>query len=196
MRVALLFPKLNVLIVVTIVLVLLGIVAIGKLGYPEFEEIGRVVLRVREQKLVIAQNVKVRQIAAGLKHANDWDYVTDVLQTGFEDGDFSIFKLRVYEQEDAPDRSKGLLVFSRTVALRPERANTQWTLTLEFAASDHMGELELQCPYSQQSLMIDVNVLLQVLNPALCRVCRNVAGAERYMPIPDQAIARSASTAG
>jgi UDP-GlcNAc:undecaprenyl-phosphate/decaprenyl-phosphate GlcNAc-1-phosphate transferase len=193
--VVLLFPKPNVLIVVGIVLLLLATVAIGQLGYPEFEEIGRVLARVRDQKLVIAQNVKVRQIATGLKYASDWDYVSDVLQTGFEEGDFSNFKLRIYERDEAPYRSKRLLVFSRAVSLRSDRSDTQWTLNLEFAAADLLGELELQCPYRHQSLKIDVNVLLQVLNPALCRVCRNVAGAERYLPIPEQAIVKSAAAA-
>lgn len=197
MSVVLLFPKLNVLIVVGVVLLLLATVAIGQLGYPEFEEIGRVILRVREQRLVIAQNVKVRQISAALKHANDWDYVSDVLRTGFEDGDFSGFKLRVYERDQARYRGNGLPIFSRAVALKEEdRSETQWTLKLEFAAAGYLGELELQCAYSEQSLMIDVNVLLQVLNPALCRVCRNIAGAERYIPITDKAIAKTATTAG
>jgi UDP-GlcNAc:undecaprenyl-phosphate GlcNAc-1-phosphate transferase len=194
--VVLLFPKLNVLIVVAIVLLLLATVAIGQLGYPEFEEIGRVLVRVRDQKVVIAQNVKVRQIATGLKHASDWDYVSNVLQTGFEEGDFSNFKLRIYEREEAPYRSKGLLVFSRAVSLRSDRSDTQWTLNLEFAGADLLGELELQCPYRHQSLKVDVNVLLQVLNPALCRVCRNVAVTDRYLPMPEQALAKSAISAG
>jgi UDP-GlcNAc:undecaprenyl-phosphate GlcNAc-1-phosphate transferase len=173
MSVVLLFPKLNVLVVVSIALSLLIFIGVGKLGYPEFEEIGRLILRVREQKLVIAQNVKIRQIATALKQVRTWEEVSHVLRTGFRDGDFSGFDFEVYWQGEYHG-FEDELAYSRAVTFSNDPAEIQWTLSLQFADAQYAGYLELMCPYKESSLKMDVNVLLQVLKPALCRACRNI----------------------
>ena len=194
LSIVLLFPKLEVFLVVATALTLLLTVGVGKLDYPEFKEIGRLLLRVREQKVVIAQNVRIRQIASALEHAADWEYVSHVLHSGLEDGDFSGFRLRVYDHtDDDYNGNQGTVVYTRSVLLKPDLEEAQWSLNLEFQSETYRGHLELNCPYSEQSLMIDVNVLLQVLSPALCRVCRNVTGEERYLRFPERIVAKRAS---
>ncbi len=188
MSVVLLFPKLNVLIVVGVALSLLMFIGVSKLGYPEFEEIGRLILRVRDQKLVIAQNVKIRHIAAALKHASSWEDITQVLRNGFQDGDFSGFELEVFRQR--PYR-KEELVYGRKIKLSPEVEEFQWSLALEFAGNQYVGYLELFCLYKQQSLKVDVNVLLQVLKPALCRACRAMSNDELTLVPKERIIANS-----
>ncbi len=194
LSVVLLFPRWDVLVMVVTALLLLVSVGVGKLGYPEFKEIGRVLLRVREQKVVIAQNVRIRQIASAIERANDWEYVSHVLRSGLEDGDFSGFRLRVfYQTQETYNSRKGALAYSRTSTLKPDTGEAQWSLTLKFLSEELSGDLELHCPYSQQSLMIDVNVLLQVLRPALGKVCRNISGEERFLDLPQETIAQRAS---
>ena len=173
MSVVFLFPKLDVVVVVAVALSLLVFVGVGKLGYAEFEEIGRLVVRASEQKSVIAQNVKIRHIAAALKDAATWEDVTRALRGGFHGGDFSGFGLEVYGQA-AFSGSKDELVYARNVTLNPDPSDIQWSLTLEFAGADFSGYLELLCPYKVRSLRVDVNVLLQILKPALCRACRTI----------------------
>lgn len=197
MSVVLLFPRLNVLLLVSIALGLLIFVGVGKLGYPEFDEIGRLILRVREQKLVIAQNVKVRQIAPALLHAPTWEDATQILRNGLQGSDFSSFEIGVYRQ--APYRhGKDTLLHNRTVSLRPDQGEPKWSITLEFMGDDQIGFLELQCPYRSQSLMIDVNVLLQVLKPALCSVCGKPAVEHRRIPLSEgeRSSSKSASALG
>lgn len=173
MSVVLLFPKLNVLIVVSTALAMLIFIGVGKLGYPEFDEIGRLILRVREQKLVIAQNVKIRHIATALKQTQTWEEVSQVLRSGFRDSDFSGFDFEVYWQGEYAGLEDEL-AYSRAVTFSSDPTEIQWTLSLQFADAQYCGYLELMCPYKESSLKMDVNVLLQVLKPALCRACRNV----------------------
>lgn len=193
MSVVLLFPKLNVLILVAIVLSLLIVIGVGKLGYPEFDEVGRLVLRVREQKLVIAQNVKIRHIATALKTTTTWEQVAQVLRSGFQDSDFSGFELGIYLQGNYRN-SREELIYSRQVTLRPDLGEDNWSLTLEFTGDHHTGYLELLCPYKEQSLKVDVNVVLHVLKPALCGACRRIVnGLPVLVPRDTRITARSAS---
>jgi UDP-GlcNAc:undecaprenyl-phosphate GlcNAc-1-phosphate transferase len=179
MSVMLLYPKLNVLIVVGMALSLLIFIGVGKLGYPEFEEIGRLILRVREQKLVIARNVKIRQIATALKQVRTWEEVSQVLREGLCDGEFAGFEFEVYWQGEYKSYDDEL-AYSRTITFNSEPIEIQWSLSLQFADAQYSGHLELMCPYRESSLKMDVNVLLQVLQPALCRACRNI-GSEVLM---------------
>jgi UDP-GlcNAc:undecaprenyl-phosphate GlcNAc-1-phosphate transferase len=190
MSVILLSPRMNVLTLVATALCLLIFIGVGKLEYPEFEEISRVLLRVREQKVVIAQNVKVRHIATALRHVASWEDVIHVLRAGFQDADFSDFELCIYDR-GAYGSSRGGLIYARSVALRPDYGDVKWSLTLEFMGDDEIGHLALRCPYKQKSLMMDVNVLLQVLKPALCSACRTIAGEQRILVLSDE---RAAAT--
>ena len=82
MSVLLLYPKMDALILVAIVVALLTLLGVSRLGYPEFEEIGRVLLRAVEQKVVIAQNVKIRRLADRIARAAHWDEAIEALRVG------------------------------------------------------------------------------------------------------------------
>lgn len=197
MSVVLLFPKMEVVIVVGVALCLLIAVGVGKLGYPEFAELGRVILRAREQKLVIAQNVKLRHIAASVSHARTWEDATHALRAGFQDSDFSGFDLAVYH-EGSHHYNRDALVYQRSVMLQAEDQQIRWAITLEFEGDGQSGYLELHCPYRDQSLMLDVNVLLHVLKPALCTACETISGEQRILMVHDgqRSSAKSASAMG
>lgn len=194
LSIILLFPRLNVFIMVSIALLLLITVGVRQLGYPEFEEVGRMLLRAWEQKVVIAHNVRLRQIATAMRHISSWEEVTQVLRAGFQGGEFSQFELAIFEQRQYHE-SKDALVYSRVVALHPELTELNWSITLEFKGNDYFGFLQLRCPYKKESLMLDVNVLLQVLKPALCNVCEQYGSPQRMMKVHDavKAAVKSAS---
>jgi len=197
LSVVLLFPNLDVLVVVFLALVLLTGVGVSRLGYPEFAEVGRLVLRMWELKAVIARDVKVRQIATALRGASNWDEVSERIRTGLQNGDFSDFELTVY-RKDLHGRASKYKVYGRKVLLRPEQFELRWSIKLEFAADLHIGQLVLQSAFRQQSLMVDVNVLLQTLGPALCNMCRSIELAQNVIRLDEgeSAMGRSASAIG
>jgi UDP-GlcNAc:undecaprenyl-phosphate GlcNAc-1-phosphate transferase len=164
MSVLMLFPRVNVLIIVGIALSSLIIVGVGKLEYPEFAELGRVLLRASQQKLVIARNVKIRRLVVDLKQCTCWEEVAHALHKGFAKGDFSQLQLSIYSQHTYDGGP--MVVYSRSVAFG-DIVDVNWTIKLAFADEEHLGEVELQAPYGKESLMIDVNLLLQLLQPAL-----------------------------
>ncbi len=195
MSVLLLFPKVEALILVGIVLGLLTLLGVSRLGYPEFDELGRVLLRVIEQKVVIAQNVKVRHIAGRIARATHWDDAVGVLRAGFQGSEFSALDLRIYQQDHGRDNTR---VYARTILLSHFDGQGKWTITLQFMGGDYIGYLELHCPYKEQSLMIDVNVLLQVLQPAFCVVCSRLSSKHRLpsLAVGEQVLAQRAGGVG
>jgi UDP-GlcNAc:undecaprenyl-phosphate/decaprenyl-phosphate GlcNAc-1-phosphate transferase len=192
MSVVMLFPRMNVLIIVGVALSSLVVVGIGKLEYPEFAELGRVLLRASEQKLVIARNVKIRRLVTDLKRCSCWEDVAESLQRGFQGGDFSHMELMIYSRQRRHSREP-IMVYSRMMTLANHLSEMNWTMKLAFADEGHMGELELHCPYRKQSLMLDVNLLLQLLQPALSEAVRRIGTAEPEVFIPHMAAAGSAS---
>jgi UDP-GlcNAc:undecaprenyl-phosphate/decaprenyl-phosphate GlcNAc-1-phosphate transferase len=197
LSVVLLFPKPEVIIMVALAVSMLITVGVGKLGYPEFAEIGRLVLRVSQQKAVIAQNVKLRQVATALSQLNAWEEVAHALRAGFSGGPFAALRLTVrseatFRKADEP------LSFDRVISLHPQRSRSCWSIKLEFEGGYQKGSLELVSPYREQSLMLDVNVLLHVLTPALSRSCKHISARDQIVVMHEaqRSSARSATVRG
>ena len=194
LSVVLLFPKPEVIIMVAVALCLLITVGVGKLGYPEFSEIGRLLLRASEQKAVIAQNVRLRQIASAICDVDEWEDVSSALRAGFGDGPFDSLRLVVCSAVTSR-RGEDACFFDRVISLQAERGRSCWSIKLEFEGGHQAGYLELVSPYHAGSLMLDVNVLLHVLTPALSRACRRISGRDQVLVIHEaqRSPARSAT---
>lgn len=182
----LVYPNLHAFGVVMAVIGLVLIIGIQKLGYPEFNEIGRLAQRTIQQKQVIANNVQIRRAASMLKGAKSVEEIEATLALALKDNDFDGFDLVVFALE--PGFRERWLPTSSTQWSTPKR---RWTIDLELGESRKLGVLKIYRDYTRESLLVDINVVVNELEPALTSALEAVLMNEEF----DEAGLRASLTA-
>jgi UDP-GlcNAc:undecaprenyl-phosphate GlcNAc-1-phosphate transferase len=167
-------------VAIWVVLFILGVVlyfGIQQLRYHEFSELARVAQRTVEQKAVIVNNLAVRKLAHSLVHAKTFPQAFELLKTCFDQNEFDAFEL-VARQETDMGRSDIYRADQPPFTLTAEwnRPGTPlsvedpvWALSLDLVTPAHgnVGYLKLVRRYGEGNLLIDVNLLVAELQPAL-----------------------------
>ncbi|HXY69986.1 MAG TPA: MraY family glycosyltransferase [Gemmatimonadales bacterium] len=147
----------------------------------ELTELARIARRGFVQTRAISFNVDVRKAAHQLDGAGTWDAVVATLARLFDRSEFDAVRLVLHDGGPGAPRREFLLeggtIHEQAVAPQPD----EWGVHLPFhlgAAGTVRGELAVFRRYGRRALLTDVNLLVEVLRPALA------AAAGRVTPPP------------
>jgi UDP-GlcNAc:undecaprenyl-phosphate GlcNAc-1-phosphate transferase len=172
--------------VMAIVLLTLGAVVwmgVKRLGYHEFDELGRVAQRTIDQKRIISNNLAVRRAANKLAEAKSLLQVCSVLQEAFEANDFDGYQLSLARSCDRKPTTSELAlvaherkdqqhyVWHKPVENEIDEPSLapRWMLTFELETENNQrcGCFSLYRTSSARPLMVDLNLLTSEFNVAL-----------------------------
>jgi hypothetical protein len=150
-------------------------IGVKRLGYYEFDELGRAAQRTMDQKRLIANNLAIRRAGKRLAEARNFLQICSILHEEFEANDFEGFQLSlsVTSTESAPraefwtfvqdDKAERRYVWHRPVQ---DNANDcafshTWALALELeTTSKHrFGRFTLYRARSDKPIMVDLETL-------------------------------------
>ena len=147
----------------------------------ELTELARIARRGFVQTRAISFNVDVRKAAHELDRTRSWDEIVGTLARLFDRSEFDAVRLVTYDGGPGQPRREFLLeggeVREQAVAPRPD----EWGVHVPFQlglGGGVRGELAVFRRYGRRALVTDVNLLVEVLRPALA------AAAGRVTPPP------------
>jgi UDP-GlcNAc:undecaprenyl-phosphate GlcNAc-1-phosphate transferase len=163
----------------------------------ELSELGRIARRGFVQTRAISFNVDVRKAATELDRTGTWDEIVAVLAWLFDRSEFDAVRLVVYDGGPGKPRREFLVEAGglREQAVAPSA--DEWGVHLPFqlgTGGEVRGELAAFRRYGRRPLLTDVNLLVEVLRPALAEAAERVAPPPRG-PATDGAPRRRASDA-
>lgn len=141
----------------------------------ELNELARVAVRGAQQPRAIALNVALRHGAERIEQAASFDELTDGLAVLLARSEFDEVLLQV---SPGGERRGGVRVWRLQngvfVEDRPHRANDEWELVCPFEGSDWMGALHLRRRLGRRSVLLDLNLLVELVQPALAQAARRI----------------------
>jgi len=148
----------------------------------ELTELARIARRGFVQTRAISFNVDVRKAAHELDKADTWDGIVAVLARLFERCEFDAVRLVLYDGGPGKPRREFLLESGRVreQAVAPEA--DEWGVHVPFqlgVSGGVRGELAVFRRYGRRPLLTDVNLLVEVLRPALAAAAGRVAPPPR-----------------
>jgi UDP-GlcNAc:undecaprenyl-phosphate GlcNAc-1-phosphate transferase len=164
---------------VGLVLIVVGAVfcvGIQRLGYAEFREISRLARRAIEQTSIVPNNINIRNYADQIRNCASAEELRDSLDALIQLVDFSSYRLQLLGCEflagnaPAEDVSRGIR-FMRVA----------WEISIDLESDgSQMGRLVLRRAKQDRNLMIDLNLLLTDLGPAVSATCMRLQGNEAF----------------
>lgn len=156
---------------------------VRRLGYHEFDELGRVAQRTIDQKRIIGNNLAIRRAANKLTEARSLLQVCCILQEAFEANDFDGYQLSLTRERDelpvTPDLAERKDQQQHYVWHKPVEneiyeplLEPRWTLTLELetAGNQRCGCFSLYRAAAARPLLVDLNLLTSEFSAALADV--------------------------
>jgi hypothetical protein len=141
----------------------------------ELNELARLARRGALQPLKVAMNVGLRRAAERLERAARFEDILAGLEALFEDSDFDAVIFVASSARDRRGSSRAWrLVDGRFVEGWPARARDEWEVTCPFEGSGWDGEIRLRRRLGRASFLLDFNLLLEVVQPALTEAARRV----------------------
>lgn len=141
----------------------------------ELNELARLARRGALQPRTVVLNVGLRRAAERLERANRFEDLLAGLEALFAGSDFD----EIAFIASAPTERRGSsrawrLVDGRFVEGWPARARDEWEVSCPFEGDGWEGEIRLRRRLGRRSLLLDVNLLLEVVQPALTEAARRV----------------------
>lgn len=175
----------GVAVVLTMVGVLLWFV-VRHLKLHEFAELGRIAQRGLSGTRAISFNVDVRRAAQDLERCTAWDDIVGTLARLFDASEFDAVRLVLHDGGVGQPRREFQLhrgqILERAVAPQQD----EWGVHVPFrvgaqvpGAGSVEGELAVFRRFGRSQLLTDVNLLVQVLRPALAAAAGRVAPPAR-----------------
>ncbi len=171
-----------------VALTMIGLVvwlAVRHLRLHEFFELARIAQRGLTQTRAIRFNVDVRRAADRLEAAGSWDEIVRQLAELFEVSEFDAVRLRVRPAPGAEAVREYLLEAGQAREAGVHRVLAdEWGVHIPFQlgpGGTMQGELAVFRRLARRPLLTDVNLLVEVLRPALN------AAASRVAPPPPPA---------
>jgi UDP-GlcNAc:undecaprenyl-phosphate GlcNAc-1-phosphate transferase len=162
-----------------VVLTIVGIgiwLAVRYLRLHEFAELARLARRGLTQGRAISSNVEVRKAAVALGESRSWDAVAGQLARLFADAEFDRVRL-VLRAAGSDARREYTLEGGAIVEGAGPVAMDEWGVHLPFQigpAGAVDGELAVYRRYGRPPLLTDVNLLVDILRPALVEAAARV----------------------
>ena len=148
----------------------------------ELTELARIARRGFVQTRAISFNVDVRKAAHELDRTATWDEIVTTLARLFDRSEFDAVRLVVYDRGPGRERREFLLeggvVHEQAVAPKADEWGVHLPFQLGREGAVH-GELAVFRRYGRRALVTDVNLLVEVLRPALAAAAGRVAPPAR-----------------
>jgi UDP-GlcNAc:undecaprenyl-phosphate GlcNAc-1-phosphate transferase len=168
---------------VAVVLTMVGLLmwfAVSKLHLHEFSELARIAQRGLSGTRAISFNVDVRKAAQDLERCAVWDDIAGTLARLFDASEFDAVRLVLYDGGAGRRRREFLLDRGRILEQTVSPQQDQWGVHVPFRlgggrAGSVEGELAVFRRYGRGQLLTDVNLLVEVLRPALAAAAGRVA---------------------
>ena len=140
----------------------------------ELQELARLARRSALQPKVMALNVGLRRATERVQDATDLDDLFGALAEVFRHGEFDDVAINLRTPPGGVQRTWRLGPQQFKEEPAPRRAD-EWEVICPFAAPAMDGELVLRRRMGRRSLLLDVNLLVEILQPALERAARRIA---------------------
>lgn len=140
----------------------------------ELHELARVARRGALQPRVMALNVGLRRAAESVRNAGGLDEFLRALEALFARGEFDDVALIVRVPPGGAERSWRLYPDGFREEPAPLRRD-EWEIVCPFGSNAADGELRLRRRLGRKSLLLDLNLLVEVLQPALARAAARLA---------------------
>jgi UDP-GlcNAc:undecaprenyl-phosphate GlcNAc-1-phosphate transferase len=148
------------------------------LRLPELNELARIARRGVLQPRAIALNVSLRRGAERLAAAGSLADLMEALAILFGRSDFDEVLLVVAPDEERRGHARAWRLREGVfVAERPVRNPDEWEVVCPFEGSGWTGELHLRRRLGRSSLLLDLNLFLDVVQPALVEAAHRIAPA-------------------
>jgi hypothetical protein len=163
---------------VGVVLIVLGVafwMAVRYLRLHEINELARLARRGALQPRSIAMNVQLRRAAERLEGVKNLEDLQDALAILFHGSEFDQVALSVTPGDERRGASQSWCL--EDGAFRPgcpERLADEWEVVCPFEGTNWSGELKLRRRLGRRSLLLDLNLLLEVVQPALGWAARRI----------------------
>lgn len=142
----------------------------------ELNELARLAKRGLLQPRAIAINVQLRQAAERLAAAETMDDIGASLALLFTRSEFDDVLLLVSPNEERRGHSRCYrLSDGHFVESTPDRTTDEWEVVCPFQGTGWTGELRLRRRLGRHSLLLDLNLLLEVVQPSLNRAAKVIA---------------------
>jgi UDP-GlcNAc:undecaprenyl-phosphate GlcNAc-1-phosphate transferase len=168
-----------------VVLTMVGVLvwlSVRHLRLHEFSELARIAQRSLVGTRAIAFNVEVRKAAHALERAAAWDDIVAALARLFTESEFDAVRLSLHEKDQGTPRREFLLQRGAIIEQPVEVKADEWGVHLPFQVGHDgavHGELAMFRRYARRQLLTDVNLLVEVLRPALAAAASRVAPPPR-----------------
>jgi UDP-GlcNAc:undecaprenyl-phosphate GlcNAc-1-phosphate transferase len=150
--------------------------AVRFLRLHEFYELARIASRGMQQTRAISFNVSLRRAADGLEKAASWDAILRILADLFSASEFD--GVRLILQSPGRPRREFRLEGGELEEAKVPILQDEWGVHLPFTVGPQaslQGELAVFRRYGRKSLLTDVNLIVEVLRPALAKAAGRVA---------------------
>ncbi len=155
----------------------LGAALIGRyLHLPELNELARLAQRGILSPRAIALNVDLRRGAERLAGARSLADLHEALALLFGHSEFDRVILVVAPRGDRRGRTRTWWYQDGSFSEgAPPRDPDEWEVVCPFEGSDWVGELHLRRRLGRRSLLLDFNLFLDLVQPALSQAARRIA---------------------
>jgi UDP-GlcNAc:undecaprenyl-phosphate GlcNAc-1-phosphate transferase len=168
-----------------VVLTMIGVtvyLAVRHLRLHEFTELARIAQRGLVGTRAIGFNVEVRKAAQALERTSAWQEIVEVLAKLFANSEFDAVRLVLYDGGPGTKRREFLLesgeVHEQLVSIEQDEWGVHVPFQVGRVGAVH-GELAVFRRYGRSQLLTDVNLLVEVLRPALAAAAERVAPPAR-----------------
>ncbi len=148
------------------------------LRLPEINELARVARRGLLQPRAIALNVELRRGAERLADAHSLGDLLEALAILFSRSEFDEVVLVVAPAEERRGQARAWsLQRGAFVEDSAPRGPDEWEVVCPFEGDGWVGELRLRRRLGRRSLLLDLNLFLDVVQPALSRAAQRIGPA-------------------
>ena len=141
----------------------------------ELNELARLARRGVLQARAIAANVQVRRAVDHLMNADTLDDLKAGLSVLLQNSEFDEIVLTAGPAEERRGRTLAWqLVDGSFVEGWPKLGSDEWEVVCPFEGADWTGELRLRRRLGKKSLLLDLNLLLELVHPALTQAAGRI----------------------
>jgi UDP-GlcNAc:undecaprenyl-phosphate GlcNAc-1-phosphate transferase len=145
----------------------------------ELNELARLAKRGALQPKAVTLNVQLRRAAERLADAHSLEDLKEALAILFADSEFDDVLLIVMPEGERRGRSQRWRLEGRAFMDDwPQRTADEWEVVCPFGGAGWSGELHLRRRLGRRSLLLDLNLLLEVVQPALTEAAHRIEARE------------------
>jgi UDP-GlcNAc:undecaprenyl-phosphate GlcNAc-1-phosphate transferase len=175
---SMLFINTDVRAIAVVLIVVGGSVAFTAriLRLHELNELARVARRGLRQPKAIRMNVQLRRAAERLERVESFEDICDSLGLLFADSEFDQVLLVTSDEKERRGTARCFALGDDGTFSEgwPDRVSDEWEVTCPFPGAGWRGELRLRRRLGRNTLLMDLNLLLEVVQPALSRAGQQV----------------------